>query len=159
MSKCSNVRREPRPSCFRIAMRSFQALAALAALGLSAACAGLSTVSDAAEPTAATSVTVFASGAMGDVAPVRTIAGPRTGLRFPSAVAVDARGQRYVANRAANSVTVYSSNARGNAAPPPDNRRDAHGPQPPDRSRAGCSRQRVRRKPIGKHDYRLRAYC
>jgi 6-phosphogluconolactonase (cycloisomerase 2 family) len=48
---------------------------------------------------------------------MRSIAGPGTGLHFPSAVAVDARGNRYVANRAANSVTVYSSNARGNAAP------------------------------------------
>ncbi len=54
---------------------------------------------------------------MGDVAPVRTILGPHTGLRFPSAAAVDARGQLSVANRAANSVTVYSSDASGNAAP------------------------------------------
>ncbi|MGC1380451.1 MAG: NHL repeat-containing protein [Candidatus Baltobacteraceae bacterium] len=65
----------------------------------------------------ATSVTVYAKGAIGDVAPVRIIVGPRTGLRFPSAVAVDARGNQYVANRAANSVTVYSSNAQGDAAP------------------------------------------
>jgi hypothetical protein len=98
-------------------MRSFRVLVVLAPLVLSAGCAGLGMVSSAAEPAAATSVTVYAKGAIGDVAPVRSIVGPRTGLRFPSAVAVDARGNRYVANRAANSVTVYSSNARGDAAP------------------------------------------
>ncbi|MBV8068212.1 MAG: NHL repeat-containing protein [Candidatus Eremiobacteraeota bacterium] len=88
-----------------------------APLGLSAGCAGLDTVGSAAEPTPATSVTVYATGAIGDAAPIRTILGPRTGLRFPSAIAVDARGKQYVANRAGNSVTVYSSNARGDAAP------------------------------------------
>ena len=86
-------------------------------MGLSAACASLATVSGAAEPAAATSVTVYAKAAIGDVAPVSTIVGPRTGLHFPSAVAVDTHGNRYVANRAANSVTVYSNDARGNAAP------------------------------------------
>jgi hypothetical protein len=98
-------------------MRSFRALIVLAPLGLSAGCAALGTVSGAAEPAAATSVTVYAKGAIGDVAPVRTIVGPLTGLRFPSAVAVDAHGKRFVANRAANSVTVYSRNARCDAAP------------------------------------------
>jgi hypothetical protein len=98
-------------------MRSFRPLVVLGSLVLSAGCAGLGTASSAAEPAAATSVTVYAKGAIGDVAPVRIIAGSRTGLRFPSAVAVDARGNRYVANRAANSVTVYGSNARGDAAP------------------------------------------
>lgn len=86
-------------------MISFRVLV-LALLGLSAGCAGLGTVSAAVEPAAATGVTVYAKGAMGDAARVRTIVGPRTGLRFPSAVAVDARGNRYVANRAADSVTV-----------------------------------------------------
>ncbi len=62
-------------------------------------------------------MTVYANDAIGNAAPVRTILGSRTGLRFPSAVAVDARGNRYVANRAANTVTVYSGSARGNAAP------------------------------------------
>ncbi len=98
-------------------MRSFRVLVVLAPLVLSAGCAGLGMVSSAAEPAAATSVTVYAKGATGDVAPVRTILGPRTGLVFPSAVAVDAHGNRYVANHAANSVTIYSSNARGDAAP------------------------------------------
>jgi 6-phosphogluconolactonase (cycloisomerase 2 family) len=84
---------------------------------LAAGCAGLDAVSVAAAPVAATSVTIYAKGAIGDVAPVRSIVGPATELRFPSAVAVDVHGNRYVANRATNSVTVYSSNARGNAAP------------------------------------------
>lgn len=98
-------------------MRPLRALVVLASLGLSAGCASLSAVSSAAEPVAATSVTVYSKGAIGDVTPVRIIVGPRTGLQFPSAVAVDAHGDRYVANRAADSVTVYSSNARGDAAP------------------------------------------
>ncbi len=88
-----------------------------ASLGFSAGCAGLTTVSSAAEPAAATSVTVYAKGATGNAAPVRAILGPRTRLDFPSAVAVDARGNRYVANRAIDSITIYSSNARGDAAP------------------------------------------
>lgn len=98
-------------------MKSFRALIVLAPFVLSAGCANLSAVSGAAELGAATSVTVYAKGAIGDVAPVNTIVGPHTGLRFPSAVAVDTHGNRYVANRAANSVTVYSSSARGDAAP------------------------------------------
>jgi hypothetical protein len=98
-------------------MLLFRALIAFAPLGLSVGCAGLGTVTGAAEPSATTSVTVYAKGAIGDVAPTRTIAGPHTGLRFPSAVAIDARGNRYVANRAANSVTVYNANARGDVAP------------------------------------------
>ncbi len=97
-------------------MRSLRALVVLVP-ELLAGCAGLGAVIGAAEPTAATSVTVYANAAMGNIAPVRTIMGPRTGLRFPSAVAVDAQGNRYVADRAANTITVYSSDARGNAAP------------------------------------------
>lgn len=98
-------------------MRSLQALAASAALGLAAGCAGAGTVSAAPEPSPATSVTVYGNAAMGDAAPARIIVGARTGLHFPSAVAIDAHGNRYVANRADNSVTVYGSSARGNAAP------------------------------------------
>lgn len=98
-------------------MRSSRALTVFALLGLSVGCAGLTTVSGAAEPAAATSVTVYAKGAIGDAAPAHAIVGPHTGLRFPSAVAVDTHGNRYVANRAANSITVYSSSARGDAAP------------------------------------------
>jgi hypothetical protein len=98
-------------------MRSLRALAILVLLGLPAGCGGASTVGSAAEPGAVTSVTVYAKGASGNVAPVRIIAGSRTLLQFPSAVAVDAHGNRYVANRGADSVTVYGSNARGNASP------------------------------------------
>jgi hypothetical protein len=43
-------------------------------------------------------ITVYAPGASGDAAPVRTIAGPRTALAHPHAIAVDARGFLYVAN-------------------------------------------------------------
>jgi hypothetical protein len=44
------------------------------------------------------SITVYAPGALGDAAPLRTITGPRTGLARPRALAVDARGFLYVAN-------------------------------------------------------------
>jgi 6-phosphogluconolactonase (cycloisomerase 2 family) len=98
-------------------MRYFRLLLAFALTGFFAGCAGLSTVSNAAEPAAVTSVTVYAKGSVGNVAPVRIIAGARTGLRFPSAIATDSHGNRYVADRAADSVTVYGTSARGNAAP------------------------------------------
>ncbi len=68
-------------------------------------------------PSQATGVTVYAQGATGNAAPLRSIAGPTTGLQFPSAIAVGATGNRYVADRAADSVSVFAGNARGNAAP------------------------------------------
>jgi hypothetical protein len=43
-------------------------------------------------------VRVYAAGATGDVAPARTIAGGRTRLSMPTNLAVDRRGQVYVAN-------------------------------------------------------------
>lgn len=46
----------------------------------------------------ANSITVYAPGASGNVAPIATIGGPNTGLRRPSAVALDASGRIYVAN-------------------------------------------------------------
>ncbi len=61
------------------------------------------------------SVTVYAPGATGNVAPVATIAGSNTGLNGPVGIAVDATGRLYVAN--ANSISIYSAGATGNAAP------------------------------------------
>ena len=53
----------------------------------------------------------------GAMRPRRTIAGDRTGLQRPAAIAVDERGRLYVTNPGNNSVTVYAPGAAGNVAP------------------------------------------
>jgi hypothetical protein len=64
------------------------------------------------------SVTVYASGANGNAAPIRTIAGEKTKLDLPAAVVLDSSGVVYVANSGpSSSVTVYGANAQGNVAP------------------------------------------
>ena len=62
-------------------------------------------------------VLVFALGATGNAAPVRTIAGTNTGLALPIGVALDASGNLYVANRLGTGVTVYAPGASGDVAP------------------------------------------
>ncbi len=65
-------------------------------------------------------ITVYASGAGGNVTPTATIAGTNTGLSAPFGVALDAAGQVYVANagRSGNgSITVYTPGATGNVTP------------------------------------------
>ena len=47
------------------------------------------------------SITVYAAGANGDVAPIRNITGDRTGLSAPSGVALDNAGHIFAANRSA----------------------------------------------------------
>lgn len=68
------------------------------------------------------SVTVYAAGSTGNVAPMRTIAGTRTGLDIPVQLAVDASAKIYVANitypnSGNGSLTVYAAGAKGNVAP------------------------------------------
>ncbi|MGA8576843.1 MAG: hypothetical protein WB609_14305 [Candidatus Cybelea sp.] len=67
------------------------------------------------------SVTVYAPGSNGNVAPIATIAGPNTGLADPSGIALDPTGRIYVGNENSPSfngiVTVYAAGANGNAAP------------------------------------------
>src|SRR5580704_15802837 len=63
------------------------------------------------------SVLVFAPGASGNVAPVRTISGVSTGLSTPIGIGVDSQGSVYVANREGGSVTVYPALANGDVAP------------------------------------------
>jgi hypothetical protein len=63
------------------------------------------------------SVVVFASAARGNAAPVRRIAGARTGLSAPVALAMDRQHNLYVANRTGASVTVYGTLANGDVAP------------------------------------------
>jgi hypothetical protein len=61
------------------------------------------------------SITVYEPEAEEDVRPIRMIAGPATGLKWPVGVALDAHDTLYVVN--AFTVTVYAPGASGNAAP------------------------------------------
>jgi DNA-binding beta-propeller fold protein YncE len=64
------------------------------------------------------SITVYPKGAKGDTAPLRVITGPKTGLDWPTSIAVHPdRGEIFVANDTADTVTVYSVTANGDAAP------------------------------------------
>jgi DNA-binding beta-propeller fold protein YncE len=60
---------------------------------------------------------VFAIGASGDVAPIRTIEGAATGLSLPIGIDLDADGFLYIANRVGGTVTVYPKDGAGNLAP------------------------------------------
>ncbi len=66
-------------------------------------------------------ITVYAAGSNGNVAPITTISGALTGLAFPTAIALDANGDIYVANaetantkRYLASITVYAAGTTGN---------------------------------------------
>jgi sugar lactone lactonase YvrE len=67
------------------------------------------------------SITVYESGAHGNVTPIATIMGDSTGLDQPRGVAVDPGGRIFVVNSATLShqyrITVYAADANGNAAP------------------------------------------
>jgi DNA-binding beta-propeller fold protein YncE len=63
-------------------------------------------------------ITVYAKNASGDTAPVRVIQGPRTGLNWPTGIAVDAeRGDVYVTNDTTDSILVFDADASGDVAP------------------------------------------
>jgi len=70
---------------------------------------------------ASSTVNVYASGASGDVAPIRTLAGPSTGLAVPQGVALDSAGSLYVLNTggipANRTITVYPPGADGDTPP------------------------------------------
>lgn len=64
------------------------------------------------------SLTIFDGDAKGDVAPLRTIAGPLTRLDWPMGVTVDeANNEIIVANNGDNSVLVFKRSATGNVQP------------------------------------------
>lgn len=68
------------------------------------------------------SVTVYAAGSTGNVAPTQTIAGTSTGLDNPVQLALDSSSNIYVANltypnSGNGSLTVYPAGANGNVAP------------------------------------------
>ena len=64
------------------------------------------------------SITVYRKGDTGDVAPLRVIQGPKTGLNWPTSIAVHPdRGELFVANDTADTVTVYRTDSNGDVAP------------------------------------------
>jgi sugar lactone lactonase YvrE len=66
----------------------------------------------------ASQVLVFAATAEGNVAPIRTLAGPDTRLKFPTRVLVDSAGDTYVTTAGDTpEVLIYEPDATGNVAP------------------------------------------
>ncbi|MGC2276078.1 MAG: hypothetical protein WA571_08715, partial [Candidatus Binatus sp.] len=73
------------------------------------------------------SVVVFAPGSNGNVAPIATISGSNTGIRSPKAIALDYRGNIYVANEEGvppgpnierpGGVSVYPARSNGDVKP------------------------------------------
>jgi hypothetical protein len=67
-------------------------------------------------------ISEFAAGATGNVAPIRTISGSNTGLSdgdgFGSGLAVSkTSGDIFVSNPASNAILVFAATASGNVAP------------------------------------------
>jgi hypothetical protein len=67
-------------------------------------------------------ISEFAAGATGNVAPIRTISGSNTGLSggngFGFGIAVSkTSGKIFVSNASSNAILVFAANASGNAAP------------------------------------------
>ena len=71
-------------------------------------------------------VTVYRAGSNGNVEPIATISGSRTGLSYPLGIALDSSGNIFVTNTYTgntrgsppnSSVTVYRAGSNGNAAP------------------------------------------
>jgi sugar lactone lactonase YvrE len=70
----------------------------------------------------APSVLIYAPDANGNVPPIGTITGAKTGLQFPGGLALDSSGNIYVPNGGGTSnslgtVTVYAAGSVGNVAP------------------------------------------
>lgn len=63
------------------------------------------------------SLTVYAAGASGNVAPIETIEGSKTELDGADGITLDSSNNVYAANGDNNSVTVYSAGSNGNVAP------------------------------------------
>jgi sugar lactone lactonase YvrE len=68
------------------------------------------------------SITIYAPGSNGNVAPTATISGSNTTLLMPSALTLDSQGNIYVANEGSaaggqDTVTVYPSGSNGNSTP------------------------------------------
>ena len=61
------------------------------------------------------SITEYAPGANGNVAPIATLTGPATGVQLPTGIALDPAGQLWVDNAAG--ISEYPAGANGNVAP------------------------------------------
>ena len=62
-------------------------------------------------------VNVYDENANGDVAPIRSIHGPSTGLNGVTDIVLDSAGNLYAGNAANSTITVYDPAADGDAAP------------------------------------------
>ena len=67
--------------------------------------------------TVADTITEYAPGASGNVAPIATISGSHTGLVAPRFLALDSSDDLYVVNGTGNSVIEYAPGANGNSGP------------------------------------------
>jgi DNA-binding beta-propeller fold protein YncE len=64
------------------------------------------------------SITVYSKNATGDTPPVRVIQGPKTGLNWPTGIAIDQdRGDLYVTNDTTDAILVFDADASGDVAP------------------------------------------
>ena len=64
------------------------------------------------------SITIYPADAKGNVAPIRKIQGPKTGLNWPMAIDVDvARNEIAVANNGDSSIRIFRRTDAGNVAP------------------------------------------
>ncbi len=62
-------------------------------------------------------VLIFAASASGHYKTAQVLAGPATGLKRPFGLAIDRRGNLYVANNAGSTITVYAPGSVGDASP------------------------------------------
>lgn len=62
-------------------------------------------------------INVYAAGASGNTAPIRSICGPHTGIVSPAGIAIDASDNLYVANALANNVLTFAPGANGDVSP------------------------------------------
>ncbi len=62
-------------------------------------------------------ITWYAPGSNGNVAPVGTIAGSKTGLDGPASGVFDASGNLYVPNARSDSISVFAAGSTGDATP------------------------------------------
>lgn len=63
-------------------------------------------------------ITIYAKGASGNAAPVRVIEGPKTGLNWPTGIAIDSeRDEVYVTNDTTDAILVFDAEASGDVAP------------------------------------------
>ena len=68
-------------------------------------------------PSQPSCINVFASGASGNVAPVRSICGTNTTITNASGIGIDSSGKLYVTDLMTNRILIFAAGANGNVAP------------------------------------------